>query len=71
MFRLVSITMYAVLPSRFEPCFGYIAQCSLDQCPAPFLGLPDPTQTSLGVSQAGQIGWHAPLGHATWQYYLE
>ena len=56
--------MYAVLPSRIEPGFGYIAQCSPDQCPAPSLGLPDPTQIGLGVSQACPTGWYVPLGHA-------
>ena len=56
--------MYAVLPSRIEPGSGYISVYRPDQCPTPNQALPDPTQTSLGVSQAGPVGLHVPLGCA-------
>ena len=56
--------MYAVLPSRIEPGFGYIYVYRPDQCPAPKYGSPDPTQTGLGVSQAVPVGLHVPVGRA-------
>ena len=56
--------MYAVLPSRIEPGFGYIFVYRPDQCPAPKYGSPDPTQTVLGVSQAGPVGLDGPVGRA-------
>ena len=56
--------MYAVLPSRIEPGFGYIAIYRSEPCPAPNQGIPDPTQTGLGVSQAGPVGLHGPVGCA-------
>ena len=55
--------MYAVLPSRIEPGFGYIALYRPEQGPAPNLGKPDPTQPDLGVSQVGPPMWHAPQGN--------
>ena len=54
--------MYAVLPSRIEPGSGYISVYRPDQCPTPNQALPDPTQTGLGVSQAGSVDLHVPLG---------
>ena len=56
--------MYAVLPSRIEPGFGYISVYRPDQCPTLNQALPYLTQTSLGVSQAGPVGLHVPLGRA-------
>ena len=56
--------MYAVLPSRIEPGFGYIYVYRPDQCPTPNHESPDPTQTGLGVSQAGPVGLHGPVGCA-------
>ena len=56
--------MYAVLPSRIEPGFGYIYVYRPDQCPAPKYGSPDLTQTGLGVSQVGPVGLHGPVGRA-------
>ena len=56
--------MYAVLPLRIEPGFGYILVYMPDQCPAPNQGSPDPTQTGLGVSQAGPVGLDGPVGRA-------
>ena len=52
------------LPSRIEPGFGYIYVYRPDQCPTPIQGSPNPTQTGLGVSQAGPTMRHAPLGRA-------
>ena len=54
--------MYAVLPSRIEPDFGYITQCSPEQGPAPNQGSLDLIPLDLGVSQVGPARWHAPLG---------
>ena len=54
--------MYAVLPSRIEPSFGYIYVYRPDQCPTPVQGSPNPTQTGLGVSQAGPTMRRAPQG---------
>ena len=56
--------MYAVLPSQIEPESGYISVYRPNQCPTLNQALPDPTQTGLGVSQAGLVGLHAPLGCA-------
>ena len=56
--------MYAVLPSRIELGSGYISVYRLDQCPTLNQALPDPIQTGLGVSQAGPVGLHVPLGRA-------
>ena len=56
--------MYVVLPSRIEPGSGYISVYRPDQCPTLNQALPDPTQISLGVSQADPVGLHAPLGRA-------
>ena len=65
MFRLVFIGLhlYAVLPSRIEPGFGYIALYRLEQGPAPNLDKLDPIQPDLGVPQAGPAKWHVPLGN--------
>ena len=54
--------MYAVLPSRIEPGFGYITQCSPEQGPVPNQGSPDLIPPDLGVSQVGPVRWRAPLG---------
>ena len=56
--------MYAVLPSWIELGNGYIFVYRPDQCPTLNQALPDPTQTGLGVSQAGPVSLHAPLLHA-------
>ena len=56
--------MYAVLPLRIEPGFGYIYVYRPDQCPTPVQGSPNLTQTGLGVSQAGPSMRHVPLGRA-------
>ena len=52
--------MYAVLPSRIEPGFGYIYVYRPDQCPAPVQGSPNPTQTILEVSQYGENPYPTP-----------
>ena len=52
--------MYAVLPSRIELDFEYIAMYKPEQGPAPNLCKPDPIQLDLGVSQAGPDPWHVP-----------
>ena len=56
--------MYAVLPSRIEPGFGYIYVYRPNQCTSPNQGFPALTQPDLGSSQAGPTMWHAPLGRA-------
>ena len=54
--------MYAVLPSRFEPGFGYIVINGPNQCPTPTWAIPRPYPPDLGVSQVSPARWHAPLG---------
>ena len=56
--------MYAVLPLRIEPGFGYIAMYKAEHGPAPNLGKLDPIQPDLGVSEVDPAMWHAPLGRA-------
>ena len=73
MFRQDSIGLHHVCSFAFTDWVGFGVKPLYWALlgPVPNWTYPDPTQPGLGSSQAGPYTWHAPLGCAPKESYLE